>query len=323
MNRFLFSLILGSVIFPAIASAEQIDVRQITEWKLVYGQVETRDRVPARARIGGTTTSLDVSEGDRVAAGERVAMIEDAKLIFQIDAIAARLEALSSRLETARSDLIRGEQLMERGVITSQRLEALQTAVNVLEGEMSSLDAERLVVEQQIEEGGVFAPEAGIVLSVPISLGSVVVPGDAIAVVGGGGVFLRLAVPERHAEDLVEGDTIKIGGTEGIRTGTLAKIYPQIEGGRVQADVDVEGLDAGFIGRRVPVRLPVGTREAILVPQSTLSKAGGLDFVTVETEEGTARRVVVTGAAIDLDGAPWREILSGLDPTDNVVSVNE
>ena len=40
------------------------------------------------------------------------------------------------------------------------------------------------------------------------------------------------------------------------RTGRLAKIYPQIENGRVLADVEVADLDDRFIGRRVPVRLP-------------------------------------------------------------------
>lgn len=309
----------------AAASAQTIEIQpsSLIEWKPVYGQVETRDRVPARARIGGTIVKLFASEGDRVDAGEPLALIEDTKLNFQIDAIDARMEALRSRLQTARSELTRGEQLIERGVITSQRMEELQTAVSVIEGEISSLSAERLVVEQQIEEGEVLAPEAGIVLSVPISLGSVLVPGEAVAVVGGGGVYLRLAVPERHAEDLSEGDTIEIGSDGSVRTGTLAKLYPQIEGGRVQADVEVEGLDADYIGRRVPVRLPVGERPAILVPDTALSKHGGLDFVTVMVGEEQMSRAVVPGTSVKVDGQPWREILTGLNAGEVVVLGHE
>lgn len=309
---------------PTVA-AGTIDVapRTLTEWKLVYGQVETRDTVPARARIGGTVVSLAVTEGDRVEAGERLAMIEDPKLEFQIDAIDARLDSLRSQLETARTDLTRGEQLLERGVIASQRVEQLQTAVTVLEGQISSLEAERLVVERQIEEGEVLAPEGGIVLSVPVSRGSVVTPGEALAIVGGGGVFLRLSVPERHAGDLAQGDGIRIGTGGEVLTGTLAKLYPQIEGGRVQADVEVEGLDQSFVGRRVPVRLPVGERQAILVPEAALTRAGGLDFVTVETPAGHVERVVVPGATLERDGETWREILTGLAAGDVVVTGDE
>lgn len=323
MSR-LLALVLTA--FSTVASAETIEItpRNVTEWKLVYGQVETRDRVPARARIGGTIIELDVTEGDDVQAGGRIAMIEDTKLNFQIDALDARLEALVSRLETARSDLERGEQLIQRGVITTQRFEELQTAVSVLEGEISGLEAERLVVERQIEEGTVLSPETGIVLSVPVSVGSVIGPGEAIAVIGGGGVYLRLAVPERHATDLSEGDTIQIGGTSGeVREGTLVKLYPQIEGGRVQADVEVEGLNPDFVGRRVPVRLPVGERNAILVPNDAVSRHGGLDFVTVESAEGRVRRAVVPGATINVDGAEWREILTGIGAGERVVVGDE
>ncbi len=48
-----------------------------------------------------------MTEGDAVAAGQRVAVIEDPKLSFQIDVLVARLTALQARLETARSELSR------------------------------------------------------------------------------------------------------------------------------------------------------------------------------------------------------------------------
>jgi len=305
---------------PALGGSFEVTPVAVTEWKPVYGQVETRDRVPARARIGGTVATLRVTEGDRVEAGAVLATIEDVKLDFRIDALEAQLDALGSRLQTARADLVRGEALIERGVITSQRLEALRTDVSVIEGEMSSVEAERAVVRRQIEEGRVLAPDAGIVLSVPLSRGSVVTPGEAVAEIGGGGVFLRLAVPERHAADLSEGATIEIGGEEGIRTGVLARLYPLIEGGRVQADVEVEGLDPRFIGRRLPVRLPVSERMALLVPQSALSREGGLDYVAVSGPQGAVRRVVVPGARHQRDGREMREILSGLAPGEVVVT---
>jgi multidrug efflux system membrane fusion protein len=311
------------------AQAETLTVtaQPITEWKSVYGEVETRDRVPARARIGGTIVTLEVTEGDRVDAGARIAVVEDDKLAFQLDSLGAQLEALKAQLETAQADLTRGEQLIERGFITGQRLEQLQTQVDVIQGNIRSLESQRLIVAQQVAEGEVLAPEAGVVLSVPISRGSVVTPGEAMAVIGGGGVFLRLAVPERHAGDLAEGDTIEIAAAADsaeMRTGRLVKLYPQITGGRVEADVEVEGLDARFVGRRVPVRLPVGERQAILLPEAALSRAGGLDIVEIETDAGEVLgRAVVPGETVMVEGAPWREILTGLEEGDRVVLGHE
>nr|WP_306266166.1 efflux RND transporter periplasmic adaptor subunit [Pararhizobium sp. IMCC3301] len=325
-----------AIIFAALTAstpgaAETLTVMPgtIVEWKAVYGQVETRNRVPARARIGGTVTQLDVAEGDRVEAGGRIAMVEDDKLVFQLASIDAQISALSAQIETARADLERGQQLIERGVITTQRLDQLQTTVDVLQGQERSLQSERQVNERLIVEGEILAPEAGVVLSVPISRGSVVAPGEAAAVIGGGGVFLRLAIPERHALTLAEGDEIELGaGASGVaserRTGRLVKLYPQIEGGRVQADVEVEGLDSRFVGQRLPVRLPIGERLAILVPAKALTRLAGLDFVTVESShDGARRRAVVPGGTVTRDGIVWREILSGLSAGDQVVIEDE
>ncbi|MDH3263207.1 MAG: HlyD family efflux transporter periplasmic adaptor subunit [Paracoccaceae bacterium] len=300
----ILSLVIGVALAAGAAGAETLTLEPtpIVEWKAVYGQVETRDRVPARVRIGGVVVALEVTEGDRVEAGQRVAMVEDDKLAFQLGALDARLASLRAQLATARADLERGQQLIE--------------------GEIRSLDSERLVVEQRVAEGEILAPDAGVVLSVPISRGSVVNPGEAAAVIGGGGVFLRLAVPERHAGELAEGDTIEIGAGPGGQpaSGRLVKLYPLIEGGRVQADVEVEGLDSRFVGRRLPVRLPVGERLALLVPEAALSREGGLDFVTVEAGEGEElRRAVVPGGTVMRDGETWREILTGLGAGDRVV----
>lgn len=318
-----FLAMLALLVALPVAAAELVVAPvEITEWKAIHGQVETRDRVPARARIGGTLVELQVTEGDRVEAGQQIARVEDDKLTFQLRAIDAQLSSLETQLQTATTDLDRGEALRERGVITQQRLDQLRTQADVLRGQIESTRAERRVIEQQMAEGAVLSPDAGVVLSVPLSRGSVIVPGEAVAEIGGGGVFLRLAVPERHATALAEGDTIALGAGSGMdgTTGRLAKVYPQIDGGRVLADVEVEGLDGRFVGRRLPVRLPVGTRPAILVPAAALVHAGGLDFVTVKGAQGPLRRAVVPGEVLRRDGADWVEILSGLAAGDIVVT---
>ncbi|MBN9888747.1 efflux RND transporter periplasmic adaptor subunit [Salipiger abyssi] len=318
-------IVLCATLFASALSAETLEIspQPVTMWKSVFGQIESRVQIPARARIGGTIEELTVTEGDRVEAGQQLARIEDDKLQFQIDSLDAQLEAARAQLTTAQSELTRGNALLERGVITTQTHEQLQTNVDVITSNISNLQAQRLVVEQQISEGAVLAPAAGIVLSVPLSRGSVVTMGESVAEIGGGGTFLRLSVPERHAGDLAEGDEIVITGADGTRTGRLVKLYPLIQGGRLQADVEVEGLDARFVGRRVPVRLPVGTREALLVPEQALTRAGGLDFVTVETPDGTLARVVVPGETVEKDGRPFREILTGLRAGDSVVTRDE
>lgn len=315
-------LLSGPLRAQAAETVEEMVVAEtaVTEWKAVYGTVEARDRIPARARLGGTLVSLTVSEGDTVTAGQELGRIVDDKLDFSRAALAARRDALTAQLLNAQTDLARNEELLRNGVTTVQRVDAMRTAVDVLNGQIAALDAEAEVIAQQAREGTVLAPVGGLVLDVPVSQGAVAMPGEAIAVIGGGGTFLRLAVPERHAASLRAGDTIRLAdGT----TGRLARVYPLIEGGRVVADVEVDDLPATHIGARLLVRLPVGERKVLLVPQSAIVTRAGLDFVGLKTAQGVVLRSIVPGERHEIDGEAMVEVLSGLKAGDVVVPAGE
>lgn len=308
---------------PALSMADMahtIEPVTLTEWKAVFGKVETRDLVPARTRIGGTLTEVLVAEGDQVSEGQRLGLVNDEKLALRLTAVDATLVSLNAQLTNAEAELKRGESLVERGVATAQRLDALRTQVDVIKGQIAATKAERSVIEQQGAEGAVLAPIAGRVLNVPLTKGAVVMPGEAVAMIGGGGVFLRLAVPERHAGFLTEGAEIQIGGDGDTQTGRLAKLYPQIENGRVIADVDVPNMDARFVNARVLVRLPVGQSDGLVVPAEAVVTRMGLDFVTVKGDGTEAvERTVVVGEPHLLGGARMVEVLTGLSSGDVVI----
>lgn len=322
MNR-LLALLLTFTALGSIAHAEAVEVAPvpITDWKAVYGRIEARDRVPARARIGGTVTELKVAEGDMVTEGQTIALVVDDKLDFRLNALDAQRGALSAQLTNAEAELKRGEALLEQGVSTVQRLDSLRTQVEVLRGQIAALDAEAEVVRQNRAEGVIVAPAAGRILDVPLSKGAVVMPGEAVATLATGGIFLRLAVPERHAARLDEGSMIEIESPEGARQGKLVKVYPGIENGRVVADVEVEGLSDRFVDARILVRLPVAERSGLMVPASALVTRAGLDFVQVAGPDGPALRAVVPGQRVTTPEGEMVEILSGLVAGDRIETV--
>lgn len=305
---------------PGLAGTVTLAPTAVTEWKAVYGRIEARENIPARARIGGLLTELSVSEGDLVAAGQRIALVHDDKIAFQIAALDAQIRALKAQLTTAETELARGQTLVDRGVVTAQRLDQLRTSVDVVRGEIAATDAQRDVVSQQATEGEILAPGEGRVLTVPATLGAVILPGEPVATIGGGGFFLRLAVPERHAVSLEEGAEIRMHTAGTDTAGRIAKIYPQIENGRVIADVEVDGLNTAFVNTRVLVELPVGERSALLVPIAAVTTRSGIDFVTVAAGAGNADRAVVLGDPIAWDGMAMVEVLSGLAAGDVLVT---
>jgi multidrug efflux pump subunit AcrA (membrane-fusion protein) len=190
----LFPWILAAFPLASLAQTPLAPVT-VTEWKAVYGQISTQDQIPARARIGGTLLSLQVAAGDEVVAGQELATIVDDKIAFQLSAFDAQIKALSAQLANAEAELARGQALLDRGVITMQNLDTLRTAVDVLKNQKAATAAARAATAQQETEGSVLAPIAGRVLSVPVTRNAVIQPGEPVAILGGGGYFLRLAVP--------------------------------------------------------------------------------------------------------------------------------
>jgi RND family efflux transporter MFP subunit len=306
----------------AAADAAEITIKPVTvpEMKAVYGQIQPRISVAARARLSGSVTDLKVTEGDVVKAGDVIAEIKDDKLDFQIKAIDAQLLGLQASLKDAKVELDRAERLVRSGAASTQRLDQLRTQADVIANQIGTAEAQRSVIVQQTAEGAVIAPSSGRVVSVPATRGAVAMAGETIAEIAGGGFFLRLAIPERHAQDLRQGATIRIDAAGKPLTGTLAKIYPSIEGGRVTADVEVDNLDTKFVGGRVLVELPVGERSTILVPAAAVTTHSGVDFVTVKHGDGSVQRAVLAGEPMDVEGKPAIEILSGLLEGDIVVT---
>jgi RND family efflux transporter MFP subunit len=321
-NRLLLAVLAVAALgAPLHAEPVVLHPQTVIDWKAVYGRIETRDRIPARARLGGTLVALSVTEGDFVTQGDVLATVEDQKIAFQLSALDAQRASVEAQMTNALTELKRGEDLLSRGVTTAQRLDALRTQVDVLNGQIAAITAQRQVIEQQAADGAVLAPISGRVLDVPAAKGAFVQPGEAVASIGGGGTFLRLAVPERHASTLKEGDTIQIEGSDGPHQGKIVRIYPLIENGRVLADVEVTDLADTFIDARVLVRLPVANHAALLVPATALTTRAGIDFVTTDTAQGPMLRSVVPGQHHIVDGVEMVEILTGLQDGDQIESV--
>lgn len=326
-----FAALAAALSCSARVSAAEIVVHAETveETKAVFGQVESRNVVPARARIGGTIREISVSEGSEVEQGQVIAVVVDEKLALQRDAAEAQMKALQSQLANAQTELDRAQQLLARGAAPQSRVDQARTQVEVLTNQLAAAQASRAVIEQQTREGEVLAPASGRVLQVPVTAGAVILAGEEIATVAGGGYFLRLSLPERHAAEIVEGDTVMVGeralapAADGrpavMHAGKLVKVYPEIANGRVEADVDVEGLGNYFVGERTLVWIPVGRRQAIAVPKTAINTRHGVDYVTVASAAGPIEVAVILGEAFTDVSGERVEILSGVHDGDRLI----
>ncbi len=297
----------------------------ITDEKAVFATVESRNIVPARARIGGTLVSLSVRDGDEVKQGQAVAVVGDEKLQLQLRSLDAQIAGLKAQLAQAQIDLGRIETLARTGAASRQQLDQTRTAVDVANSALAARTAERAVVNQQMSEGAVLAPTAGRVLQVPVTEGTVLMPGETVARIAEANFVLRLSVPERHATLLHAGDKVRLNGADvgatGPMFGRITLVYPQIQDGRVIADATVPGLGSYFVGQRIQVWIGAGERKSYVIPESFVETRFGLSFVKRRLPGGGTEAVPVQrGRDLPTPAMPdGVEILSGLQNGDELV----
>ncbi len=317
-----FALVLPlTAMLASQAYAEEFTVhsREVDDRKAVIATVEPVHLLVARARIGGTIIRVTVKEGDRIAAGAEVATVVDEKLALQMQALDSRIKSLQAQRDQAQIDFDRAQELKRRGVGTQMQLDQARTALDVAERNLAAMHSDRDVIMQQAAEGAVLAPGAGRVLTAPISEGQVVLPGETIATLAEDNYVLRLSLPERHARFMRAGDRVLIAARgdqteteEAMRQGKVRIVYPEIQGGRVIADVDVDQLGNYFVGERTRVYVATGKRDAIVAPAIYVYRRAGVNFVRLKN----GAEVVVQPGETRTDGV---EILSGLIDGDTAV----
>ena len=325
-------LALALVIGAMSASAKAEDVFEVKETttddlKAVFATVRSTDEINARVRTGGTITSLAIKRGSEVKPGDVLATVADDKLAFRMKALDAQIIGLRSRAETAKAEAQRQEQLAQRGFAASAKLDEARAASEVASNALKSAEAERAVITQQVEEGAVLAPAQGRVLTIPVTVGAVVMPGEAIAKIAANAYVLRLELPERHARFMKTGDPVIIGGRElaasdaPLGKGVISLVYPELQDGRVIADAQADGLGKYFVGERVLAWISAGKRKTIVVPRDYLFKHFGLDYARIKQDDGKTIDVVVQpGQPARLEGdGDGIEVLAGLKPGDRLV----
>lgn len=318
---FLFTLLSPGA--SAETASYHVKPQTLYDLKSVFASVQSMDVTQGRARIGGTLVELLVDEGDIVEAGQKLATVRDAKQKLQIAALTSKLRSLNAQLQLDKTTLKRVSTLKKSGKASQSALDKAKTKVDVVSADIAALKLDQAVVRESQSQGDVFAPARGRVLNVNVTRGVVVMPGEPIADIAADSYILRLMLPERHARFIKKSDTVLVAerGMLDIndetsqstrREGIVSQVYPELDNGRVVADVKVEGLGDFFVGERVRVWVSTDEREAYVIPETYLHRRYGLSFVYLN--DGT-EIVVQPGSKVD----GGMEILSGLHTGDTLV----
>lgn len=274
------------------------------------GTAEPFERATLSTRLMGAVTEVLVREGDRVRAGQLMARIDARDIAAQ----RSRVEAGIAEAEAVRADAevqarrFRG--LYADSAATRAQLDAAETGLARATAGVRAARAGASELDALNAYTALRAPFAGVVTGRFVDRGAFVAPGAPVVSIENA-TRLRVSV------------TAAPGVASAVRRGD--RVDATIEGRRVEAVIEgvvpapgaalstvnaiVENADGVHpSGGSATLHLPVGRRNAFLVPSAALIREGDLVGVHVITDAGRELRWVRTGQS----GDEMTEVLSGL-----------
>lgn len=287
----------------------------------LVGALSAHDEATMAAQVAGQIEKSYVDVGDRVAAGQELALIDTTSYEAYARQSAANLAKAKASAANAVQNLKRVQELQKEKIASTSDLDQAVAEAGKTDADVTAAEATDAIARLNLERSRVRAPFDAAVAARIASVGNYVAVGTPIVrLVQTDPLRLRLDVPERESVAVRVGQRVRVvvEGDTNVYTGKVARIAPAIREAdrtlQVEADVPNPGrLRAGLFAR---AQIVVNEREeGVCVPAKALIAFAGIDKVVVVKDGKAAEKNVTT----DRRGVDWIEIVTGLGAGENVV----
>jgi RND family efflux transporter MFP subunit len=278
----------------------------------VQAKVDASQSVSATAKMGGTVTSILVSEGDKVAAGQVLAKLDDV-LIKQ------SIAELQTQIDFATNIYKKQKALWDQQIGSEVQYLTAKNNKESLENKMKSAREQWSMTE-------IKAPISGTVDAVPIKIGQAIMPGiPCFNIVNLSGLKIKAEVAEAYISKIKTGDNVIVSipdlklDLNAKVSFTSSSVNPMSRTFTVEVKVpaNVTSLRPNMIA--VMKIADYNSVNAMVVPINVVQSSSDGNYVlTAITENGkniVTKKVVQTG--LSYNGSI--EVLSGLTAGDKII----
>lgn len=275
------------------------------------GDIEGQTEINVFSFVPDRLLSISVKDGDRVRAGQTLAVVRATSLGEGVKQAVAGVDAVRAQLESLRDQQARLKQLESSGAVTSSQILAVNAQVAATEAQARQLEAMLGQARQARGNAVITAPVAGVIGKVFVEVGDIAAPQIPIcSIVDLDRVKIIVRVPEPDLPLLRVGQPaeVEIAARPGKPLhGEVSRVGPVLDrlSRTASLEIDMENpeheLKPGMLAR---VRVEVERRDGVVwAPKDALT-------VTNEREgdQSLYRAVVVEGGK-----AKERLVLLGLE----------
>jgi membrane fusion protein, multidrug efflux system len=289
---------------------------------------EVRARVESRLgfQVAGKLVQRPAELGQRVAAGQLLALVDGQDYQLAAQAAQAQLSAAQSQRDLAAADFKRFEALKAQNFISGAELERRDTALKAAEASLNQARAQAQAQSNQAGYTRLTASHAGVVTGVDAEVGQVVSAGQPVVRLAHDGprdavfsvsepMVLALKVGQTMQATLVStGQTL-----QGKVRELAASADPVTRTYTVKLALDAsERLPLGATVNVLAARLPGSQSAVIKLPTSALRQEGASTAVWLLDEAS----MTVNAQAVQVGAVEGNEVVitSGLKPGQKVVA---
>lgn len=297
------------------------------------GTVQALRTVTVQPQVGGRLLSIDFEEGREVDKGQVLARIDPRTYKATYDQAMARMHSDEALLATARSNLSRSKQLIDKHYISQQDLNTQANKVKQLEATVTADKATAEDARINLEYTKIRAPISGLAGIRQVDPGNVLTTGSAIVVLTRvHPINVMFSLP---AKDLDRVRAAQAGSPLPVvalqRTGDKHVLADdgvlKVINNRIDPSTGTFTLKSEFPnqdtelwpGQYVSVRMQVGTvHDGLVIPTQAVQRGPDGDYVYVLQTDNTVKMQPVTVS--DEVGDTHALVAKGLVVGDKVVT---
>ena len=322
----------------ALVALDRVIEEPMLQTTPVLGRLIARQAGRVAARVGGAVAEMHADIGDRLAAGDVIAMLVSDRLQAERDRAAAvvaqrRAQLATSSAEVAKKqqELQRMEELRRSAAFSKARYDDLVKDVAMVEGELAESRAQLRQSEAQLAltdidlaYSTVTAPYAGVVAERHTEVGAFLSRGGGVvSLINDQDIEIEADVPTDRLAGLIPGTVVTVRLDDGTtHHATVRALVPRedpLTRTRPVRFVPSFGPTSKALAtnQSVTVFVPIGERRQVVsVHKDAVIIRGGRPVVYVVVDGVAQDRTIELGEAT---GNRF-EVRSGLAPGDQVVT---
>ncbi|HCS12958.1 MAG: efflux transporter periplasmic adaptor subunit [Zetaproteobacteria bacterium CG06_land_8_20_14_3_00_59_53] len=273
------------------------------------GTAQANESITITSKVAGRLESIDFADGQQMHKGDVIARLDQ-------DEEKAQLEAAVVQLAEHTREVKRLQELLQRKAAAMRELDERKTLAALTASNIEQIKA-------RIDELTLRSPFDGKVGIRRVSPGALVQPGQVIATLDQmDPIKLDFSIPATMLQGLKPGDHIEARADalgEQVFTGTVSATDSRID--PLTRSMLIRAIIHNPDGRLIPgmlmrVTLLANQRDAVVVPEESITQKEDRHFLTIVTDQGKAELRAVT-PGMRRDGLV--EITKGLNTGELVV----